>query len=95
MLFDFAVTGKPVLLWCYDLAHFRDDLRGFTLDLQTEAPGPVLVEEDDVDKALADLPGSAAEHAGALARFRERWCGLDDGRATERVLDAVLAGPSA
>ena len=39
-MFDVAVTGKPVLLWCYDLAHYRDGLRGFTLDLATQVPDP-------------------------------------------------------
>ena len=94
-MFDFAVTGRPVLLWCYDLEHYRDDLRGFTLDLETEAPGPVLVTEDAVVAALRDLPGTVAAHADQVAAFRRQWCALDDGHATDRVLDAVLAGPDA
>ncbi|MGI3780537.1 MAG: CDP-glycerol glycerophosphotransferase family protein, partial [Janthinobacterium lividum] len=32
-MFDFAVTGKPLLLYPYDLAHYRDRLRGFTFEL--------------------------------------------------------------
>jgi CDP-glycerol glycerophosphotransferase (TagB/SpsB family) len=32
-MFDFAVTGRPVLLFTYDLADYRDRLRVFYLDL--------------------------------------------------------------
>jgi CDP-glycerol glycerophosphotransferase len=38
-MFDFAVTGKPMLFLAYDLADYRDRLRGFYLDLEEEAPG--------------------------------------------------------
>ncbi len=90
-MFDFPVTGRPVVLWCHDLAHYRDDLRGFTLDLERDAPGPVLVEEDDVVAALRDLPATAAASDDRLATFRERWCPLDDGQATQRVLEGFFA----
>jgi CDP-glycerol glycerophosphotransferase len=91
-MFDFAVTGKPILLFAYDLEHYRDRLRGFTLDLQAEAPGPVLLDQDALTAALLDLPAVAAAQAGRYARFVERFCALEDGRASERVLDALLAG---
>ncbi|WP_369070255.1 CDP-glycerol glycerophosphotransferase family protein [Kineococcus terrestris] len=88
-MFDFAVTGKPVLLYAYDLEHYRDRLRGFTIDLETEGPGPVLRDQDSLTAALRDLPGVAAASEEQYARFRERWCALEDGRASERVLDAL------
>jgi CDP-glycerol glycerophosphotransferase len=87
---DFAVTGRPVLLYGYDLEHYRDGLRGFYLDLEAEGPGPLLTDQEALAAALADLPAVAAEHAERHRRFRERYCPLDDGRATERVLAALL-----
>ncbi len=41
-MFDFAVTGKPLLFFTYDLAHYRDTLRGFYFDFHLSAPGPLL-----------------------------------------------------
>ena len=86
-MFDFAVTGKPLLLYPYDLAHYRDRLRGFTLDLDTEGPGPLILEPEALAEALLALP--AAADAERYAAFRRRWCTLDDGQATDRVLDLV------
>ncbi len=39
---------------------------------------------------LLDLPATAAADAERYAAFRRRWCSLDDGHATDRVLDQLL-----
>jgi CDP-glycerol glycerophosphotransferase len=88
-IFDFAVTGKPIVLFAYDLEHYRDRLRGFTLDLATEMPGPVVLDPDALAEVLTDLPGLRARWAERYAAFRQRFCHLDDGHASERVLDAI------
>ncbi|WP_432493934.1 CDP-glycerol glycerophosphotransferase family protein [Kineococcus auxinigenes] len=88
-MFDFAVTGKPIVVYAYDLEHYRDRLRGFTLDLRAEAPGPVLLDQESLTGALLDLPAVAAAHADRHARFVQRYCALEDGRAGERVLAAL------
>jgi len=88
-LFDFAVTGKPILLHPYDLEHYRDRLRGFTFDILAESPGPVVLDQAELTQLLRDLPGVAAQHAERYDRFRARYCHLDDGHATERVLEQL------
>jgi CDP-glycerol glycerophosphotransferase len=91
LIFDFAVTRKPIILFTPDLVHYRDEVRGFYFDLEAEAPGPVLAEVADVQAAIEDLDGVEERSKDAYARFVERFCHLDDGRASERVVDALLA----
>ena len=43
-----------------------------------------------VPVALLALPVTSADDAARYAAFRRRWCGLDDGHATDRVLDRLL-----
>ncbi len=86
-MFDFAVTGKPILLFTYDLADYRDRLRGFYLDLEQIAPGPLVATSDEVLAALGDLDEVVAAHADRYAKFRQTFDPYDDGHATERVLD--------
>ena len=88
-VFDFVVTGRPVVVYAYDLEHFRDRLRGFTLDLETELPGPVVQDQDVLGDVLAELPGMQAAWAERYAAFRQRFCALEDGRATARVVEAL------
>lgn len=89
-MFDFAVTGKPILLFVYDLDRYRDELRGFYFDFEAEAPGPLLRTTGEVIEAMTSLGEVASSHRGAYARFRQRFCHLDDGHAAARVVDAVF-----
>jgi CDP-glycerol glycerophosphotransferase len=89
-MFDFAVTGRPILLFAYDLADYRDRLRGFYLDLDDIAPGPVLGTGDEVLTALRDLHAVRAGWADRYARFRRSFCPHDDGHASQRVVDLLF-----
>ena len=90
VMFDFGVTGKPILLFTYDLEHYRDDLRGFYVDLAEIAPGPLLRTSDEVVAAIAGIDGVIHDHARRYTRFRETFCALEDGHATQRVLDLLF-----
>ena len=50
----------------------------------------VVLDQEALTEALLELPAVAAAHADRYARFVERNCGLEDGRASERVLAAVF-----
>ena len=89
-MFDFAVTEKPILLYTYDLEHYRDDLRGFYFDLAEVAPGPLVRTSAELIEAIADVEVAASERAERYARFRDTFCALEDGHATERALDLLF-----
>ncbi|MGH4032838.1 CDP-glycerol glycerophosphotransferase family protein [Actinomycetota bacterium Odt1-20B] len=90
LMFDFAHTGRPMLFHTYDLEHYRDTVRGFYLDFETRAPGPLLASTGEVVEALRDLDAIAARHAESYASFRDAYCDLDDGRAAARVAERLL-----
>lgn len=89
---DFAVTGRPILLYTYDLEHYRDEVRGLSFDLEAEAPGPLLRTTGEVAEAVRDLDRVAAEYAGRHRDFVARFCPLDDGGAAARVVDRIFHG---
>ena len=90
-MFDFAVTRKPMLFFTYDLARYRDAMRGFYFDFEQDAPGPLVETTEELVDALRDLERVRERFAPAYERFIARFCHLDDGRAAERVVDAVFA----
>ena len=90
VMFDFAVTRKPMLFFTYDLAEYRDVTRGFYFDFEAEAPGPLLATTAEVADALADIDGVNARYAAAYDAFLERFCALEDGHASKRVIDAFF-----
>jgi CDP-glycerol glycerophosphotransferase len=91
-MFDFAITGRPILFFTYDLDDYRDRARGFYFDFTPVAPGPLLSTTQEVLDALRGLTAVNERFADAYARFRERFCHLEDGHASDRVLDRLL-GP--
>ena len=92
VMFDFATTGRPMLFFTYDLAHYRDHLRGFYFDFEAEAPGPLLATSDEVVAALRDVAGVAVGYRREYAAFAAKYCPLDDGKAAARVCDRLFGG---
>lgn len=90
MMCDFAATGKPIICYAYDLAEYRDDLRGFYVDLAAEAPGPLLTTSDEVIAAVAGLDRLAASYQAKYRAFAAKFCPLDDGKAGARACDRIF-----
>jgi CDP-glycerol glycerophosphotransferase len=86
MMFDFAVTGRPIVLFAYDLDRYRDDLRGMYLDLEADTPLPVVRSADDLVATLGRLDGEAPRYDEFVARF----CPREDGHAAARAVDAFF-----
>ena len=89
VMFDFSVTGKPIFFFTPDLAHYRDDLRGFYFDLLAGAPGPVLTDPSALVRAIRSP--NPAEFAERYAAWQAKYNPRDDGGAGERVVRRMLA----
>ncbi|RCV52716.1 bifunctional glycosyltransferase/CDP-glycerol:glycerophosphate glycerophosphotransferase [Marinitenerispora sediminis] len=92
MMFDFANTGRPMLFFTYDIESYRDNLRGFYFDFEETAPGPLLLESDDVIASVLGIDEVAGSYADRYRAFVDQFCPLDDGRAAARVVDRVFGG---
>jgi CDP-glycerol glycerophosphotransferase len=92
VMFDFAVTGRPMIFFTYDLEEYRDNLRGFYFDFEAEAPGPLLATSDAVLAAIADPAATRASYDAAYQAFVAKFCPLDDGKAAARVVERLFGG---
>ncbi|GIJ30256.1 glycosyl transferase [Micromonospora qiuiae] len=90
-MFDYAVLDRPIVVYAPDWDAYRLT-RGVYFDITAEAPGPVA----RTFAGLLDVfrRGEAYSPAAdqARARFRERFCALEDGHAAERVVRRVFLG---
>ncbi|WP_156762007.1 CDP-glycerol glycerophosphotransferase family protein [Microbacterium karelineae] len=87
VMFDFTITGKPIVFLVPDIEHYRGELRGFYFDLLERAPGPVVRTQDELVAALDEDPSA---HAERYAKWRAVFNARDDGRASERVVARLL-----
>lgn len=90
VMFDFAATGRPVVFFTPDLAHYSSDLRGFYFDLLAEAPGPVVRTREELLDAIADADIARSRYRRQASRWRERFTPLDDGDAGRRVVQRMI-----
>ncbi|MEU6728657.1 CDP-glycerol glycerophosphotransferase family protein [Nonomuraea wenchangensis] len=90
VMFDFAATGRPIVLYAYDQVKYANK-RGLYLDLAEQAPGPVLSTSAQVVEALRSIDEVAAAHADRYDAFRATFAPRDDGKATVRVVDHLFS----
>jgi CDP-glycerol glycerophosphotransferase len=97
LMFDFAITGRPMLFFAYDLDTYEHDIRGFYIDYRAQAPGPIARTEDELLEALRELRDEhvPSEYAQRYAEFRSTFCSLDDGQAAARVVDRLFVSREA
>lgn len=89
VMFDFAVTGRPIVFLAPDLVEYESSTRGFYLDFRAIAPGPILETTDDVVAAVSDPDALSRQYGSAYTAFTARFAPTDDGHAARRVVDHV------
>ncbi|WP_433724099.1 bifunctional glycosyltransferase/CDP-glycerol:glycerophosphate glycerophosphotransferase [Actinoplanes sp. CA-051413] len=88
-MFDFAVLDRPVVIFAPDWPAYRE-LRGTYFDLMELPPGAVATTFAELVEVFRSGAYEDATAGERRARFRERFCSLDDGGAAERVVRRVL-----
>ncbi len=92
ILYDFAVTGRPMIFYMYDEERYATKTRGFYVKPGKELPGPIVRDEGELVAALlkaGDEPSEA--QAKKYAAFRRTYNKLDKGKSSKRVVDAVFS----
>ncbi|GAB3527406.1 hypothetical protein GCM10027402_27840 [Arthrobacter monumenti] len=90
VFFDYANLQRPIIFYAYDLDIYRDQLRGFYLDYDTDLPGPVVRNQSELFDAIGDLSQVNKDYASSYREFIRRFSPLEDGHATERVVDHIF-----
>jgi len=88
VFFDYANLKRPEIFYMYDLEAYGNEIRGFYIDLD-ELPGPIVQTEDELIKAInnAETDRSYDEKYKA---FNDKFNYLDDGKAAQRVTEAII-----
>ena len=90
VMFDWLVTGKPIVYFVPDRERYANELRGFYADLLAEAPGPVVQTAAEVGYEVRYAQADAARYESDLTAWRERFTYRDDGHSGEHVLNHML-----
>ena len=89
VFFDFANLKRPILYYTYDLEKYEGMLRGFYIDIHNEVPGPLLFTTEEVIDSINDIESIKKEYSEKYDVFYERFCNIDDGNASKRIVNEV------
>lgn len=80
VFFDFANLKRPIVFYMYDLDAYKDDIRGFYIDLK-ELPGNITKTEDELIKEINKLEKDF-KYDDKYKKFNDKYNYLDDGKAS-------------
>ena len=88
--FDYAQTGRPMVFLVPDLADYTAGVRGFLFPFEDTAPGPHVSTTEEVVAQVRDVAALSAAWADRVRAFDTAYNPYQDGRASARLLDAIL-----
>ena len=89
VFFDFANLKRPILYYTYDLEKYENVLRGFYIDIHEDVPGPLLKTTEEIIDAIEHIDEINAEYHDKYEKFYERFCSIEDGNASKRIVDII------
>jgi len=90
VFFDYANLKRPMIFFVYDIESYRDNLRGFYFDFEKDAPGPLVKTTEEIISTISDLNSKEFVLPENFNNFYDKYCSLEDGKATERVVQEVF-----
>lgn len=89
VFFDFANLKRPILFYMYDLKEYKNDIRGFYLDLK-DLPGPIIESEEELILELSRVDDYWGKYNKKYSKFNKKYNYLDDSNSSKRVLESVI-----
>ncbi|MET4096675.1 CDP-glycerol glycerophosphotransferase family protein [Arthrobacter sp. UYCu712] len=90
IMFDFSVTGKPMIFFVPDWDDYTGSGRGVYFDLSDKAPGPLCHTREEVIEALKDLPEGHKMYHEAYAAWRKEFNPWDNPKSSMEVFSRIL-----
>ncbi|WP_240613517.1 CDP-glycerol glycerophosphotransferase family protein [Pueribacillus theae] len=94
VFFDYANLKRPMFFFVYDIEDYRDNLRGFYFDFEKQAPGPLVKTTEELINEIKNIDRNGFTPSETIEAFYKKFCYLEDGRASERVVKEVFQQPN-
>lgn len=87
VFFDYANLKKPIIFYMYDFEKYKDELRGFYIDI-SELPGEIVKDESSLIQAIENTKKFV--YNNIYEKFNKKYNCLDDGKAGQRMIERIL-----
>lgn len=90
VMFDYGILKRPMIFYTYDIDSYRDKLRGFYFDFEQEAPGPLVMDTEEIIEEVENSGTIRERYHKEVADFEEQFNQWEDGYAAKRVVEKVF-----
>jgi CDP-glycerol glycerophosphotransferase (TagB/SpsB family) len=90
VFFDYANSLKPILFYAYDYEKYKDNIRGFYLDMEEELPGPIVKDDQALLESIVKIEEVQKTYQERYRAFYQRFCSVEDGNASKKVIHTVF-----
>lgn len=90
VMFDFALTEKPMIFFAYDLEEYTEDTRGAYFDISTEAPGALAKTTGEVIEAVKNIARHYEINGSRIDSFRAKYLTYETEDSAAKVYKAVF-----
>jgi len=90
VMFDYGVLNKPMIFFAYDLNKYKNYLRGFNLDFEKEAPGPIVSTSDEVIDEIMKLDTIKSRYGDKITAFELNYLQYENGTSCKNVFEKVI-----
>lgn len=91
VMFDFAILKRPMMFYPYDMAHYKEKLRGFYLDYN-EVPGPIAEDEESFYRYIREFisQGKFSQYDDKAQKFEQLFCRWENGVASRKISKLIV-----
>lgn len=90
VMFDFALTGKPMIFYAYDLEEYTKDTRGSYFDISEEAPGALAFTTGEVADAIKNADLHYESYGDRIDSFLRKYLTYEGPDSSAAIFDAVF-----
>lgn len=90
VFFDYANLRRPMIFYVYDIDEYEDLLRGFYFNFKEKAPGPLVENTKEIIQEIKLIHKFGFKPSRNFEDFYKKYCYLEDGYATQRVVDEIF-----
>lgn len=90
VFFEFANTKKPILFFAYDYNLYKEEIRGFYLDMKKDLPGPILESSEELLNSIENIKQVELEYRSSYDQFVKKYCEIEDGNSARKIIEEVF-----
>lgn len=91
VIFDFALTGNPIILYSYDLEEYKNEIRGFYYEYESFVPGPIVKTENQLIKEIKHYDELKARNSNRVKEFAKKFNQKEKKSASQLAVELLLS----